>query len=54
MLLFAERVGLHFQMDELLLDSADWGRILPQILQLFVHKLAIVFIAKDRQAVVEL
>lgn len=53
-LCFAERLGIHVQVDQLLLDRADGGGVLPQILQLLVHKLAVAAAAEDGEAVLEL
>lgn len=50
----SERLGIHVQVDQLLLDCPNGGRILSQILQLFVHKLVIVAAAEDGEAVVQL
>lgn len=53
-IVLAERLGIHLQVDQLLLDSPDGGGVLSQILQLFVHELVIVVAVEDREAVVEL
>lgn len=48
------RLGLHIQVDELLLYCTDRGSFLPQVLQLCVHQLVIAAPAEDGEAVVQL
>jgi len=40
--ILSERLGLYVQVDELLFNCANWGGLLPPLLQLLVHQLAVV------------